>query len=198
VSFLVHAFLVLLIGGGMLLGAIGVAYLVIRRQVRRRWRSLRGHGATRGVLATASVVAGWHERARGLAPPRDVTRSTAAGTRRAMWVAVGDAERAVQHGQEVDAPLAELPAICHRLRGMADELDHLLRLERRLPGGAQGRPVSVRNQAAELIHAARDVQLAALQASSDSSDPHLRSVVRDAHDEVEILAAALTRMRSAS
>ncbi len=193
-SFLVHALVVVVVGAGLLLLAVGASYLVVRRLVRRRWRTVRDHVATRGVLTAASVFAAWRER-RGSSKPTAVARSSAARARRTMWVAVEDAERAVRHAQDVNAPVAELPAVCRRLRDVADDLDHLLRLERRLPS-APDRPVGVRTQVVELIHAARDVQLAALEVGSDASDPRLRSVVRDARDEVEVLAAALTRMRS--
>jgi hypothetical protein len=194
VSFLVHALVVIVVGGAILVLSVAASYLVVRRLVRRRWRRVRDHAATRGVLTAASVFAAWRER-QGSSKPSAIARSSAARARRTMWVAVEDAERAVRHAQDIDAPVAELPAVCRRLRGMADDLDHLLRLEGRLPAGP-GRPVGVRSQVAELIHAARDVQLAALEVGSDASDLRLRSVVGDARDEVEVLAAALTRMRS--
>jgi hypothetical protein len=195
VSFLVHALVAIVIGGGVLLVAAGASYLIVRRLVRRRWLTLREHAATRSMLSAASVLASWRQRQGS--NPSAIGRGTAARARRTMWVAVEDAERVVRHAEDVDAPVAELPAVCRRLRGVADDLDHLLRLERRLPSGP-GRPVGVRSQVTELIHAARDVQLAALEVASDASDPRLRSVVRDARDEVEVLAAALSRMRSVS
>jgi hypothetical protein len=112
-----------------------------------------------------------------------------------MWLAIEDAEAAVGHADTVDAPVAELPAVCRSLRRVGGELDRLLRLERRLPL-AQGRPDPLRAQVAEVMQAARDVQMAALRAGSDATEPQLRSLVRDARDEVEIVAAALRRMRS--
>ena len=50
----------------------------------------------------------------------------------------------------------------------------------------------VRRQVAELISAARDVQAAALQAGGDATEPQVRSLVRQAGDEVEIVSAALS------
>jgi hypothetical protein len=47
-----------------------------------------------------------------------------------------------------------------------------------------------------VIEAARDVQAAAVQAGSDATEPQVRSLVRHARDEVDIVSAALSRMRS--
>jgi hypothetical protein len=112
-----------------------------------------------------------------------------------MWVAVDDAERAVEHANAHDAPVAELPSVCRSLRSAAGELDGLLRHERRLPLGAD-RPDAVRRQVAEVIGAARDVQAAALRAGSEAAAPQVRSLVRQAADEVAIVTSALSRMRS--
>jgi hypothetical protein len=81
------------------------------------------------------------------------------------------------------------------LRRVGGELDQLLRLERRLPAG-QDRPTAVRAQVAEVINAARDVQSAALQACGDATAPQIHALVRAARDEIEIVGAALSRMRS--
>ena len=54
----------------------------------------------------------------------------------------------------------------------------------------------MRHQVAEVIGAARDVQAAALRAGSDATEPQVRSLVRHARDEVDIVSAALSRMRS--
>ena len=114
-----------------------------------------------------------------------------------MWVAVEDAEIAVAHAESRDAPVAELPAVCRSLHTVAGELDGLLRLERRLPKGAsRAEAEAVRRQVAEVIDAARDVQAAAVQAGSDATEPQVRSLVRHARDEVDIVSAALSRMRS--
>jgi hypothetical protein len=111
-----------------------------------------------------------------------------------MWGAVEDAEIAVAHADSREAPVAELPSVCRTLRSLAGELDALLHHERRLPVGA--RPDAVRRQVAEVIGAARDVQAAALSAGSDAAEPQVRSLVRHAGDEVEIVSAAVARLRS--
>jgi hypothetical protein len=69
-----------------------------------------------------------------------------------------------------------------------------LRHERRLP--ADARPEAVRRQVADVIAAARDVQAAALGAGGDAAAPRIRSLVQQAGDEVEIVSAAVSRLRS--
>jgi hypothetical protein len=112
-----------------------------------------------------------------------------------MWVAVDDAEKAVAHASAHDAPVAELPSVCRSLHGLADELDGLLRHERRLPRGTE-RTDGLRRQVAELIGASRDVQAAALRAGSDATEPQVRALVRRATDEIDIASVGLARLRS--
>lgn len=194
-TFLSHVLEFVLIVGVVVALVAAAAYLVGRRLVRRRWRTLRAHVATRGVLSGLSVLAAGGERWRARATPEELSQGTAARVRRRMWVAIEDAEGAVGHADSLDAPVAELPAVCRSLRSVAAEMDHLLRLERRLPL-SHARPDGVRSQVAELIQAARNVQMAALRAGSDATEPQLRALVRQASDEVEIVAAALSRMRT--
>ena len=114
--------------------------------------------------------------------------------RRRLRVAVEDAEIAVAHAESRDAPVAELPSVCRSLARVAGDLDGLLKLERRLPPGASR--ADVRRQVAEVIGAARDVQAAAVRAGSDATEPQVRSLVRHASDEVDIVSTALASMRS--
>ncbi len=194
-SFLAHALGVLVIVGCVLaLGAVA-AFFVVRRVVRRRWREVRGHAVTRGVLVGASTFTAWRERAGTRAHSAELRHVGAARTRRVMWRAIEDAEEAVQHADARHTPVAELPAVCRSLRHVGGELDQMLRLERRLPSGHSG-PDAVRTQVAEVIRAARDVQSAALRACSDATAPQIQSLVRTAREEIEIVGAALSRLRS--
>lgn len=194
-SFLVHAVEFLLIVG--LVGAVSlaVAFVVARRYVRRRWHLVRGHVATRGLLAGLTLASAGRERYWARATPEQLSAGTAARVRRRMWVAVEDAETAVSHASTHDAPVADLPAVCRSLRGVAGDLDGLLRLERRLPRGV-ARADALRVQVADLIGAARDVQAAALRAGSEAAEPQVRALVRQASDEVDILSTGLARLRS--
>ncbi len=193
-TFLVHAAEILLLAA--LLGALGlaVAFLLARAYVRRHWRLVRGHVVTRGLLAGLALAAAGRERVSSRATPEQLSQGPAARVRRRLRVAVEDAELAVAHADARDAPVAELPAVCRSLRSVAGDLDGLLRHERRLPSGS--RPDTVRRQVADVIAAARDVQAAALQAGGDATEPQVRSLVRQASDEVEIVSSALSRLRS--
>jgi hypothetical protein len=173
---------------------LAVAFFVARRYIRRHWRLLGGHVLTRGLMSGLSFLAAGRERWSARATPQQLSRGTAARVRRRMWTSVEDAEIAVAHAAAHDAPVAELPAVCRSLRGAASELDALLRHERRLP--AEARPEVVRRQVADVIAAARDVQSAALGAGGDAAAPRVRSLVQQAGDEVEIVAAAVSRLRS--
>ena len=194
-SFVAHVLEFLLIAGLVVLVFCAVAFVVARSYVRHHWRLWHGHVAVRGVLATLALLAAGRERYAGRASAQDLSRGAASRVRRRMWVAVEDAEIAVAHAESHDAPVAELPAVCRSLHAVAGELDGLLRVERRLPKGAT-RDEAVRRQVAEVIEAARDVQAAAVQAGSDATEPQVRSLVRHARDEVDIVSAALSRMRS--
>jgi hypothetical protein len=192
-SVVAEVLVIVVVTGLVLLLAGAAAYIV----VRRRWRRIRDHAATRGVLATLSVVTAWRDRRAARPVSEDVGHGAAARARRRMWTAIADAEAAVQHADALDAPVADLPAVCRSLRRVGTQLDQQLRLARRLPA-RQGRPDAVRLQAADVIRAARDVQAAALGACSDATEPQIRALVRDARDEIEIVASALSRLRSIS
>jgi hypothetical protein len=194
VSFVAHAIAVFVIGAAVVALGLALAFVLARGYVRRHWRLMRGHPATRGVLAAFALVSAWRERS-AQASPTEQSRGSAARVRRRMWVAVEDAEAAVAHASDHEAPVAELPAVCRSLRAVAGELDGLLRLERRLPAPAV-RTGEVRRQVADVIAAARDVQLSALRSGSDATEPQVRSLVRHARDEVDIVSAALAHLRS--
>jgi hypothetical protein len=186
-----HVLEFFLIAGFVVALGLVAAFFVARGYVRRHWRLLHCHVAVRGVLATVALVAAGRERFAGRATPEDLSRGATARVRRRMRVAVEDAEIAVAHAESRQAPVAELPAVCRSLQRVADELDGLLKLERRLPPGAD-----VRRQVAEVIGAAHDVRAAAVRAGSDATEPQVRSLVRHASDEVDIVSTALAAMRS--
>jgi hypothetical protein len=194
VTFLAHVVEFFLIAGLVIVLGVTAAFLIGRSYVRRHWRLLHGHVAVRGILATGALLAAGRERYAGRATPQDLSRGAASRVRRRLRVAVEDAEIAVAHAESRDAPVAELPAVSRSLQKVADELDGLLRLERRLPAGASR--AEVRRQVAEVIGAARDVQAAAVRAGSDATEPQVRSLVRHARDEVDIVSTALASMRS--
>jgi hypothetical protein len=194
-TFVARAVEFLLIAGLLMALAAGVAFFLARAYVRRHWHLVRGHLVVRGLLAGLAVLAAGRERYWARCTPEQLSQGTPARVRRRMWVAVEDAEAAVAHADAHDAPVADLPAVCRSLRTAARELDGLLRHERRLPSGTR-RSDAVRQQAADLIGAARDVQAAALRAGSEAAAPQVRSLVRSAADEIDLVSTALSRLRS--
>lgn len=193
-TFLEHLLELLLVVTIFGAGVLAVAFLLARRYVRRYWRLLHGHVITCGLVSGLSFLAAGRERWSARATPEQLSQGSAARVRRHMWTAVEDAEITVEHAASHQAPVAELPAVCRSLRTAAGELDGLLRHERRLP--AEARPEVVHRQVADVIRAARDVQSAALGAGGDAAEPRVRTLVQQAGDEVEIVAAAVSRLRS--
>jgi hypothetical protein len=196
VTFVAHVLEFFLIAAVVVAGGLVATFLVARSYIRRHWRLLHGHVLVRGLLATLALFGAGRERIAGRATPEDLSRGATARVRRRLRVAVEDAEIAVAHAESRDAPVADLPSVCRSLARVADELDGLLKLERRLPPGASR--ADVRRQVAEVIGAARDVQAAAVRAGSDATEPQVRSLVRHASDEVDIVSTALAAMRSAA
>jgi hypothetical protein len=194
VTFAAHVLEFFVIAGVVVASGLVAAFLVGRSYVRRHWRMLHGHVFVRGLMATLALLAAGRARYAGRATPEDLSQGATSRVRRRLRVAVEDAEIAVAHAESRDAPVAELPSVCRSLQRVADELDGLLRLERRLPPGSSR--ADVRRQVAEVIGAARDVQAAALRAGSDATEPQVRSLVRHARDEVDIVSTALATMRS--
>ncbi len=194
-TFVVHVVEFLMIAGILAAGALAVAFVLGRRYVRRHWRLVRGHVVTRGAVGALTLVTAGSERRAARATPEELSQGTATRVRRRMWTSIDDAEAAVAHASAHDAPVAELPSVCRSLRSVAEQLAGLLRPARRQPR-AVAREDSLRRQVAEVIGAARDVQAAALRAGSDATEPQLRSLVSHARDEVDIVSAALSRMRS--
>jgi hypothetical protein len=194
VTFVEHLVEFLLVVTLFGLAVLAVTFLVARRYVRRRWRLVRGHVVTRGLVSGLSFLAAGRERWSTRSTPEQLSQGPAARVRRRMWTAVEDAEIAVAHAEGQQAPVAELPAVCRSLRRAASDLDGLLRHERRLSAAA--RPEAVRRQVADVIGAARDLQVAALGAGGEAAAPRVRALVRQAGDEVEILSAAVSRLRS--
>jgi hypothetical protein len=192
---LLHAAEVLLVAAMTALVAGVAAFFLVRRRIRRHWHRVRDHVATRTALSGLSMLGTWRARATG--GSASYRRGRSAGPARDMWTAIVGAEKAVDLARSLDAPIAELPAVCRNLRAVGDEIDQLLRLEPRMSVG-QGGSDDVGAQVAEVIRAAGDVQAAALGACRDATGPRVRSLAREARDEVDILGAALARLRSLS
>ena len=111
-----------------------------------------------------------------------------------MWTAVEDAEIAVAHADSHDAPVAELPLGVPLAPHCRQRARRALARERRLP--AEARPEAVRRQVADVITAAHAVQSAALARAVTPRHPGSAALVQQAGDEVQIVSAAVSRLRS--
>ena len=170
----------------VLLGAAAMtaAYLVWRR-VRRRWRALRNHAGLRAAVALAGTV-----RAGRLGTP------PIARLRFELWQSVSMATRAVRGAAEAGAAMADLPALCRRLRAAAEDLDRLLLMATGLDARAP-QVGELRRQVAEALDASDAIRLAALASAGDAASARMGTLAADAGREVEAVAAGVARSRVA-
>jgi hypothetical protein len=171
----------------MLLGALALAgAYMLYRYALRRWRVMRNHVAMRSALATWDGV-------RALGNRRSLRGGSAAWsstkTRREMWRAVGAADQALAHAAEVGASTGDLVSLNRRLHTSAAELDRLVALD---PGGGALRP-----HVDQLLTAASDIRLAAVNAAGDVAAPGVQSLAADAEREFRAIAEGLARSRAA-
>jgi len=174
----------------VMLSAAAVGGFVLWRWARRKYRAV--HFAARTVAGAWSVVG---NRRPAWAPTfsgDDVRRWTPQRARREMWRAVAAAESAVRVADSGGASLAELPALCRRIREVSSDLDRILRVEP-APSAGGSDSSGLRSQVAEVIDAAIDVQRAAVAAASDANATKVRALTRDAGDEIDCVAAGLAR-----
>ena len=190
VTFVAHVLEFLLIAGLVVVAAaLAAAFLVGRSYVRRHWRLLHGHVAVRGVLATLALLAAGRERYAGRATPEDLSRARRPGAPAHVGGGRGRRDRrgprrvARRPGGRAarGVPLAA--------RAWPTSSTGCSAWSAACPPGASR--ADVRRQVAEVIGAARDVQAAAVRAGSDATEPQVRSLVRHARDEVDIVSTAL-------
>ena len=134
VSFVLHTLEFFVIAGLVVVLGLAAAFLLARRYVRRHWRCCTGTWPSAACWPRWRSWPPGRERYAGRATPEDLSRGAASRVRRRMWVAVEDAEIAVAHAESHDAPVAELPAVCRSLRGVAG------RAGRAAPPGAPAAP----------------------------------------------------------
>ncbi len=179
----------------LLAGAVVVGAVVTWRRLRRRWRQLRNHSLVRGAGALLDVAstASWGRGGRSVGV--DLRTLTAGQARWQMWRSVGAAERSVREAAAVGAPTADLPSLCRRLHGAAEDVDRLLTMGRSLDPASPG-AASVRRQVAEVASAAERINGAAVAAASGTLYPQVEMLTADAQREVTALTAALHRAGS--
>ena len=88
--------------------------------------------------------------------------------------------------------MAELPSLCRRIRAVSSDVDRILRVEPAPRSGASDTS-DLRRQVADVIDAAIDVQRAAVAAASDANAAKVSALTRDAGDELDCVAAGLSR-----
>jgi hypothetical protein len=179
----------LFVGGLVVLMLIGTAAVaagyLLYRYAMRRWRLLRDHVMVRTAMATWDGVQAVRYRRTKVSASQQWSRTK---TRREIWRAVGAADKALTHAVEVGAPVADLPSLGRRLHQSANELDRLLALD---AGGAALRP-----HVDQLLTAASDIQLAAVNAAGDTAAPAVRSLAADAEREFRAISEGLARSRA--
>ena len=179
-----------LFGAAAVLAALVAAGLVAWHLARRRWRVWRNRAAAR-TLASAWALTSSLEVRRLLAG--DLSGLSSLRVSRRLWVAVDAAQQGVDHAEAAGASVGDLPALSRRLREVATDVDRVVRLD--AASGHPGRrvPDEVRHQVADVMTAARDIQVAAAAAVSDVAAPRARSLAADADQELRALAAGLER-----
>ncbi len=175
----------------MLVGA-AVGGFMLWRWGRRRYREIRNHVAGRTVAGAWSVVGNRRSPWASAFTWDDVHRWTPQRARREMWRAVDAAESAVRVADAGGASVAELPALCRRIREVSSDVDRILRVEP-APAPGSSDTSGLRAQVADVIDAAIDVQRAAVAAASDANADKVKALTRDAGDELDCVAAGLTR-----
>jgi hypothetical protein len=184
VGTLVFAFL-------LVIGAV-VAALLLWRYGRRKMRAFHSHGAVIGAVALWEATAAVGFRRRTPWSDDDVYRWTPRRVRKELWRTIDQADAAVRAATQSGAPTASLPTLCRRLHDVAVGLDRVLRVESAGPV-----PTEVASQAIEVMHAATDVQQAAVASASDANGQRVRDLARDADHEIQCLDAGLASAQAA-
>ena len=144
-------------------------------------------GAMAFVRFAVRTVSRWRVEVPTMSPSvREARRG-----RRAMWRAVDAAERAVQHARAGTAPIAELPVLCRRLRGLAEVIDRSLLISSRAGSavGFDGREIG------ELVRTAQEIERAASSSLREVTAPLARRLAEDARRETQALEAGLGQLR---
>jgi hypothetical protein len=162
-----------------------VVGVLVWRYGRRKWRAFHSHGLVVAGLALWEATSS-RRSARSASSPDEVYRWTSRQVRRELWRSVDRAGSAVEAAEDADASLASLPELCRRLREVTARLDRVLRIE-----GEGLVPPDVAAQAIEVMQAASDVQRAAVASASDANGQRVKTLVRDADQEIRCVDAGL-------
>ncbi len=162
-----------------------VAAALVWRYGRKKWRAFHSHGLVVAGLALWEATSSRRSPRQSWAPD-DVYRWTQRHVRRELWRSVDRADAAVKAAEEANGSTASLPELCRRLRQVTARIDTVLRIE---SGGVV--PPDVAAQAIEVMQAASDVQRAAVASASDANGQWVKTLVRDADEEIRCVDAGL-------
>ena len=162
------------------------------RNVRRRMRAFRSHGAVIGAAALwESAASNRWNRTAVPATAAEVAGWSSTRVRKELWRSVDRAATAVRTADSVGAPTAELPSLCRRLQAAATDIDKVLRVDPAAPV-----PAALHAQVVEVMRAADDVQQAAVASAGEAGSQRIRELTEDAGNEVALLDAGLATLRS--
>jgi hypothetical protein len=162
------------------------------RNVRRRMRAFRSHGAVIGAAALWESAASYRwNRTAVPATAAEVAGWSSTRVRKELWRSVDRAATAVRTADSVGAPTAELPSLCRRLQAAATDIDKVLRVDPAAPV-----PAALHAQVGEVMRAADDVQQAAVASAGEAGSQRIRELTEDAGNEVALLDAGLATLRS--
>jgi hypothetical protein len=162
------------------------------RNVRRRMRAFRSHGAVIGAAALwESAASNRWNRTAVPATAAEVAGWSSTRVRKELWRSVDRAATAVRTADSVGAPTAELPSLCRRLQAAATDIDKVLRVDPAAPV-----PAALHAQVGEVMRAADDVQQAAVASAGEAGSQRIRELTEDAGNEVALLDAGLATLRS--
>ena len=186
----------LFLGVVVLVGVVSLVVLtggyLVWRTARRKFRAFRSHGAVVGATAVWEAAASNRWNRAGVPPaPAELAAWSCTRVRREMWRSVDRASSAVRAADELGGPTAELPSLCRRLQLAATDIDKVLRVD-----PAATVPTGLRDQVAEVMRAADDVQQAAVASAGEASGQRIRELTEDAGHELTLLDAGLDTMRS--
>ncbi len=186
----------LALGVVLVVGLVSIAALtggyLLWRYARRRLRALRSHGAVIGATAVWEAAASNRWNRTGVpTSATDVASWSSTRVRKELWCSVDRAGSAVRAADSVDAPTAELPALCRRLHAAATDIDRVLRVDPAAPV-----PAALRDQVVEVMRAADDVQRAAVASAGEANGMRVRELSEDAGHELALLDAGLVTLRA--
>ena len=162
------------------------------RNVRRRMRAFRSHGAVIGAAALwESAASNRWNRTAVPATAAEVAGWSSTRVRKELWRSVDRAATAVRTADSVGAPTEELPSLCRRLQAAATDIDKVLRVDPAAPV-----PAALHAQVVEVMRAADDVQQAAVASAGEAGSQRIRELTEDAGNEVALLDAGLATLRS--